>query len=63
MEIWIKAADVGRHIEGYQVIEVFDFDRPAIQRSWCETSAYSDSMNEMANSTRPHEERHRALQH
>jgi hypothetical protein len=37
----------GDTVEGYQVIEVFDFDRPAIQRSWCETSAYSDSMNEM----------------
>lgn len=38
----------GDTLEGYKVIEVFDFDRPAIQRSWCETSAYSDDMEGMA---------------
>jgi hypothetical protein len=37
----------GDTLEGYKVIEVFDFDRPAIQRSWCETSTYSDDMEGM----------------
>jgi hypothetical protein len=37
----------GNTLEGYKVIEVFDFDRPALQRSWCETAPYGDDMDEM----------------
>jgi hypothetical protein len=37
----------GNTVEGYKVIEVFDFDRPALQRSWCETAPYSDTEGEM----------------
>lgn len=37
----------GNTVEGYKVIEVFDFDRPAIQRAWSETEVYADTAEDI----------------